>query len=234
MLEDGILPTGTTLSPGGVISGTPTDGGDFTFILRVTDSFGCTAQKFYVITIAPCPSITIKPFTLSDGTAGAQYSKTISASGGSGPYDFTIEDGSLPTGLTLSTGGVLSGTPTTPGSFTFTIVATDSFGCAGKRQYTINIACPSITVSPSSLPGGSVNHSYSQQITASGSSSQISFAVLNGSLPTGLTLGSHGLLSGLPTTQGSFTFTVVARDTNGCSGKRQYTVVIGHASATVD
>ena len=70
--------------------------------------------------------IVISPSTLPNGTAGVAYSQTMTASGGTAPYAFSVTSGSLPAGLTLSTGGVLSGTPSTAGTSNFTMQATDS------------------------------------------------------------------------------------------------------------
>jgi large repetitive protein len=156
------------------------------------------------------------------------YSRTFTASGGSSPYTFLVESGDqLPNGLTLSPAGVLSGTPTTDGSFYFTIVATDSYGCTGRHDYFLYInPCPSITLSPATLPNAKVGQSYNRTMTASGGSSPYTFVVANGNLPTGLTLSSGGVLSGTPTASGPFGFTIVVRDTYGCAGKRQYTLVV--------
>ncbi len=87
-----------------------------------------------------CPLITVNPATLPNGTIGTAYSQTITASGGAAPYTFAVSSGTLPPGLTLSAGGLLSGTPTTIGTFSFTITATDLIDCPGSRDYTIVIA----------------------------------------------------------------------------------------------
>ena len=89
--------------------------------------FGCAGQRRHQHGPTPtptCPPITVNPSTLPNGTTIVAYSQTITASGGSSPYTFTVSSGSLPGGLTLTTAGVLSGTPTAAGSFTFTVKAT--------------------------------------------------------------------------------------------------------------
>src|SRR5205823_1149512 len=88
----------------------------------------------------PCATITVSPTTLPNGTAGTAYSgQTLTASGGTAPYTFAVISGSLPSGLILSA-GVISGTPTSAGSSTFTVTATDANGCTGTRSYTVSIA----------------------------------------------------------------------------------------------
>ncbi len=148
-----------------------------------------------------CPVISVSPATLPAGTAGSAYSQNVVATGGTGPYAYTATEGSLPNGLTLSTGGVLSGTPATSGSFSFTVFATDANGCGGSENETLAItgSCPAITVLPASLPGGAVGSAYAQTITATGGAAPYTFSVTAGSLPTGLSLSSSGGLSGTPT-----------------------------------
>ena len=177
-----------------------------------------------------CGTITLSPSSLPAGTVGASYGQTLTASGGTAPYTFAVTTGSLPSGLTLSTGGALTGTPTATGTFNFTVTATDNGGCTGSRAYSIAISCPTITLSPTTLPGGTVGASYGQAITASGGTSPYTFAVTAGALPGGLTLSSGGTLSGTPTVAGTFNFTVTATDNRGCAGARSYSVVIDPAS----
>ena len=229
----GTLPTGLTLSTAGVLSGTPTATGSFTFTVQAKASNNCTGTRSYTVAIA-CPTITVNPSTLPNGTTTASYSQTITASGGTSPYTFTKTSGSLPGGLTLSTAGVLSGTPSAGGSFTFTIQAKASNGCTGTRSYTLTIACPTITVNPSTLPNGTTTAAYSQTITASGGSSPYTFTVSSGSLPGGLTLTTAGVLSGTPSASGTFTFTIQAKDNKQCTGTRSYTLTIACPTITVN
>ncbi len=96
-----------------------------------------------------CQAITITPEALSAPTRGAPYSATLTASGGSAPYSFSLADGTMPPGLTLASSGAITGTPTTAGSYELTVAATDQAGCTGTRRYTLAIAC-SATCSGSS------------------------------------------------------------------------------------
>ncbi|MFN8176309.1 MAG: Ig domain-containing protein [bacterium] len=89
-----------------------------------------------------CPLITLSPAALPAGSVGTPYSQTITASGGTTPYTFAVTAGTLPPGLALAAGGVLSGTPTTAGSSTFTVTATDSASCQGQLAYTLVIGNP--------------------------------------------------------------------------------------------
>src|SRR6185295_18820140 len=96
----------------------------------------------------------------------------------------------LPAGLSLNPGtGAITGTPTTFGTFNFTITATDSNGCPGTRAYTIVIAaatCPAITVNPTALPSGHIGTPYNQAVVGSGGTAPYTYSVSSGALPNGL------------------------------------------------
>jgi hypothetical protein len=241
-ITSGALPNGLTLNATtGVISGTPTTAGQFSFTITATDANSCPGSRPYsiVIPVVPsCPFITVNPATLPPAVIGTPYSQTISATGGTPPYTFTVSSGALPPGLTLNaTTGVISGTPTTAGEFSFTITATDANGCPGSRAYIISIPsapnCPVISVSPTTLPPGVVGIFYNQRISASGGTPPYTFTVSSGTLPPGLTLSatssSTAVISGTPTTAGNFNFTITATDSNGCTGSLVYSSQITNA-----
>jgi hypothetical protein len=187
--------------------------------------------------LAVCPLITVNPATLPDGAVGTLYNQLVTASGGTGPYTFAVTSGALPGGIVLAPAGTLSGTPTTAGTFDFTITATDtSTGCMGSRPYTLNIAsssgCPVITLSPASLPSGTIGVLYNQTISASGGAPPTTFTVTSGALPAGLVLNlGTGAITGVPSATGLFSFTVRATDSGACFGSRPYSILINAAPA---
>jgi hypothetical protein len=228
----------TNLTNAGNVSGVTTtnltltnlalgDAGNYTVV--ISNGSGAITSSIAVLTVM-CPGITVEPASLPDGTAGMAYDQTNTASSGSGPYSFVVTGGSLPTGLNLNfNSGVISGTPTSFGTNTFTVTATDVNGCTGSSSYTMVIACPTITVAPASLADGTVNASYLATNTASGGVGSTTFAVTSGSLPAGLNLNtSSGVISGIPTSAGTNTFTVTATDANGCMGSSNYTLLIAN------
>jgi hypothetical protein len=137
----GELPAGLTVAANGNVSGTPIESGIFTFTVAATDSNGCTGTQTITLSVFPtnCPLIVLFPSTLPDGHTGGGYSQALTATGGAAPYAYTIATGSLPPGLSLSTAGVISGTPTAVGSYSFTVMATDRALCFGSRSYTLDV-----------------------------------------------------------------------------------------------
>ncbi|MFN7974913.1 MAG: putative Ig domain-containing protein [Acidobacteriota bacterium] len=174
-----------------------------------------------------CAAITLNPALLPGGVAGTPYSQTITASGGAPPYTYSVTAGALPPGLALNAAtGVLNGTPSATGTFTFTVTATDSNGCTGSRNYTVTISCGTIVIAPASLPTGTLGGPYNQSLSSSGGLGPYTYSVTGGALPPGLSLSAAGVLSGTPTVRGTFTFTVTSTDSAGCKGTRIYTIAI--------
>ncbi|MGE3518183.1 MAG: putative Ig domain-containing protein [Vicinamibacterales bacterium] len=244
LVSSGTLPLGLTLSPTGLLAGTPTSAGSATVTIAGTDQNGCPGQTSYTIVITTatpeqCPPIVVAPPTLPPSMAGVPTSQQLTASGGTGPYTFVVSSGTLPAGLTLSPTGLLAGTPTTAGSALVTILGTDQNGCPGQTSYTIVITtatpeqCPPIVVAPATLPPGKVGDAYSRQITASGGTGPYTFVVSTGTLPAGLTLSPTGLLSGTPTAASSSAVVIVGTDQNGCPGQTSYTITIAQAVPTL-
>ncbi len=156
----GSLPAGLVLSSTGVLSGTPTAAGSFGFTVKAADSGFYIGAQAYSLTVN-APTITILPSSLTTGTVGTAYSTALTASNGTSPYTYIIIEGAPPSGLALSTIGVLSGTPTGSGTFNFTVKATDSSTGTGSpfsgiQAYTLTVlSAPSagytVVANPTSL-----------------------------------------------------------------------------------
>jgi uncharacterized repeat protein (TIGR01451 family)/outer membrane autotransporter protein len=165
--------------------------------------------------------VTISPPTLPAAITGMPYSQAITATSGTGSYTFSITNGSLPAGFTLAANGALSGTPRGAGSFSFTVTATDSANSTGTRAYSLTVAPPTLTLSPT--PGvlsGTVGTTFSQAFTVNGGTSPYTYSSLtinSGTMPAGLSF-SNGVLSGTPNTPGVVNFTVSARDSSTGTG----------------
>ena len=231
------LPPGLKLTSDGtekaVIEGTPTRLGSFSFTVTVMDGNGCSTTRTYSISVT-CPTSTISPAALADGTQNTTYSAPVSVTSTTAPYTWSISAGALPSGLKLTSDtterAVIEGTPTTLGSFTFTLKVTDANGCSASRDYTVRINCPTLTISPTSLADGSVKVAYSAALSVTTTQKPYSWGLSAGSLPAGLKLttdGSEGaVIEGTPTTEGSFSFTMKVADGAGCSTTRDYTIRI--------
>jgi outer membrane autotransporter protein len=230
----GALPTGLTLSGTGVLSGTPTVVGSYTFAIKATDSSTGTGpfsqSTPYTVTIS-APTISITPTTVPSATAGTAYSQALAASGGGAPYTFAVTSGALPQGVSLA-GNTIAGTPTVTGTFNFTVTATDSLGFTGARAYSMTSNAPTIAVAPVTLPAPTVGIAYSQALSASGGTPAYSFAITSGALPNGLSF-SGGTISGTPTAAGTFNITVTATDSLGFTGSRAYSTTVAAPTITL-
>jgi hypothetical protein len=207
-----VPPAGLTFTPDGRLTGIPTAGGCYTVTVTVTDACGSMTTREYTIVICPV-AIAFSPSALPNGSVGQPYNVPITATGCTGPYTLRVIAGELPPELTP----LVSGTPTTPGTYKFTVEATGSRGCTGVHEYTIEITpCPIIVLAP--LPDATACTFYSHQLQASGGTPPYTFSAPPGSLPKNLTLSASGLLSGTPTTPGCSTFTATVTDSvPGCS-----------------
>ena len=137
-LASGSLPAGLSLSNSGVISGIPTSSGTGTFTIQVADSNAKTATAALTLTINP-PALVVTTSSLPGGTQNVAYNATLSATGGTAPYTWSVVSGSLPAGLSLAaSSGAISGTPTGSGTSTFTVQVADSN--AQKASATLALA----------------------------------------------------------------------------------------------
>jgi uncharacterized repeat protein (TIGR01451 family) len=231
-LTAGALPAGLSLNPAtGALTGTPTVGGTFSFTVTATGFGQCTGSRAYSLTIV-CPPLTLNPTTLPNAQAGASYNQTVTVSP-AGAYTFSLLTGNLPPGLNLNAAtGDISGSATATGTYNFTLRAARAEGCSGTQAYSLAVSCPTVTVTPSALPGGTVGTAYNQTLGAT-PSGNYSFSKTSGTLPPGLSLSAAGSLSGTPTSAGSYTFAVQASGFGTCTGSRSYTVTITASCTTI-
>jgi hypothetical protein len=166
------------------------------------------------ITINTPPPLVVSTTTLAQGYVGAPYSHTLVATGGNGVYSWSTNS-TLPTGLTLSAAGVLSGTPTVAATANITVIVADSAGTAPANNIlSLTVVVPGpISITTTSLPAGTVGATYSASLVATGGTTAYTWTTTNGTLPGGLALAGNGIISGTPTTAGTFTFGANVTDT---------------------
>ena len=232
-LAQGSLPQGLSLSLTGTISGTPTQTGNSNFRVRVTDlRLQSAEQRLNIRVEAPNPP-RITTTSLPAATTGVAYSQTLTASGGSTPYTWRVSTGALPAGLSLSSGGQLTGTPTAAGDFTFTVAVSDAASQSGSAPLTLRVNAPPPTITTPNLPAARIGEPYSQALSGTGGTPPYSWSVTVGALPAGLTLSSGGQIAGTPTTVGDFSFTVRLADSANQSATRALNISVAGAPITI-
>lgn len=228
----GALPGGLTINTSnGLVSGTPTAAGSYTFGIQVTDGVGATDTKAIALTIDAAAAPSISTTTLAAGQVAVAYMDVLFATGGSHPYTWSLTAGSLPAGIVMnSANGVLSGTPSATGTSSFTVRCTDSLGSSVTKALSIVIgASPYQTLSfaNSTLLPMSLGQSNTRAILGAGGLPPYTYAVTTGALPSGLTLtGSTGLISGIPTATGTASFTVTLTDARSSTATQVYSLQV--------
>ncbi len=204
-----------------------TPGTSYTFKVAAVNAAGTgpASAASAAVTVNAGPSLTFGAPPAGEVSVG--YSDQLTASGGTGALTWSVSSGSLPPGLSLSsTTGLLSGTPTTAGSYPFTVKITDTTGGSATQPATLVIAAvPSLA--NTAPPSGQAAVAYSDALAVTGGTGPFTWAVSGGSLPPGLTLNtSTGLLSGTPTTAGLYSFTVRVTDSFGLTATQSLNVTV--------
>jgi hypothetical protein len=240
----GNLPPGLALDPtSGAIYKVPSAAGNFNFTIHVTDQAdpSITVDVPVAITIAaPSQSLSysVVPFQiLPSGAASVPYSASIGAKGGNGTNSFTI-DGNLPPGLTInSSSGVISGVPTVPSNYSFTVHIEDTSSSPNATAVRAQIAIksqpvpdPSVKLAVAalaqpngSLPDGTVDVPYSALLAVIDGTGPYSYSNAAG-LPYGLELSKSGSFTGSPSTAGDFQISFSVQDMSIPPIKRSFKV----------
>lgn len=234
-ISSGAVAPGLALSSSGMVSGTPTSAGSYTFTIHLTDNAGGSASASFQLTISPAALAISTVSPLPAGKVNLAYWQTFAAGGGAPPYSNWSSSGGMPAGLTLSSAGVLSGTPASPGTYTFPVQVSDSAGTVASTSFQLTIGAATLTITTSSpLAAGQIETSYSATLTASGGSPPYTaWNTTGGSLPSGLTLSGSGVLSGTPTTPGTYSFTVQVTDKAGATASTSFQLLITSAALTI-
>lgn len=212
-LASGSLPPGISLSSNnGAISGSPSSSGSYSFRVSANNSAGSTLTSTLSINVAPPAPVwidqTINPTAYED----APYNDGVSASNSP---TYSISGGSLPSGISLSSStGAITGTPTVPGTYNFTVRAANATGAitTGLTLEVISGLAPPEFTDDTLNPNLTVGKAYADAVSASDAAS---YAVV-GTIVPGLSLNTtNGSVTGTPTAQGSFPFSLQAINAAG-------------------
>lgn len=220
----GDLPPGVKMSTAGVFSGTPTATGTYHFTVDLLDAAAPTDESTTDFTLVVNPiTIDYTPPT-TPGLQGKAYSGKFTALGGKPTLVWARVSGTIPPGLTLSSAGVLSGTPSVASTFTLTVGATDKAVPANTATLTVSITIEPLSFTSTGTPDVYQYESTTIKPTVNGGKAPLTFSISAGSLPPGLKLtASSGQISGTPTTTGTYNFTLTVTDSQ---------VSPGHATAS--
>lgn len=220
----GALPAGLGLSSAGTISGTPTASGNFTFTLRAVDSCQQTATRQFTFLINPPP--TIAAVAPQKWTRTRPYSFNFTGAAGTPPLTFSVATGTLPPGLALTSSGLLSGTLTTTGPFSFDARVTDLRGATATTAFSIDVAeVPAITTS--SLPDCTERVAFAVVFTSTGGTQPLSWSVVSGTFPFSKTVDAAlGKVDAVTIASGTHTFTLRVTDAAGAAGERELSMLL--------
>jgi hypothetical protein len=214
-MANGAIPTGVSLNTTtGVLSGTATAVGNFTFVAQVTDSQAHAAQQVFTVTVNPLP-LEIAISAMSSVVRGTTFNGQATATGGVQPYTWSVAAGALPAGISLNaTSGAISGAPALIGNFAFTVEALDAQGRTARRNFSIQVVPTAMAIERATATFEVMKGSaFSYHVSVTGGTPAFSWSIASGALPAGLTLNANtGVISGFASPSGVFTLVVNVRD----------------------
>lgn len=194
-----------------------------------------SASMTFTLQLQVNPTLAVVTTKLPTAYLNTPYTQTIDTNNNGSGVSFAVTAGALPAGMTLTPWGVLSGSPTASGSFSFSITATDPLGETATQPFTLDVSATPPTplaFQTTSLPSTATTVAYNSTIVASGGTGGHVFAVVNGSLPPGLSMSDSGQITGTATQDGTFPFTVRATDSLGVAAYQGFTIgVLGVETA---
>ncbi len=225
----GSLPAGVTLSPAGLISGTPTAVGASTFTIKGTavstnPSADGTRVDTKTYTLNVSQPLVARVSTRA-AEVGVRYVGSLSATGGQGPYAWSASG--LPAGLSVGGGGSITGTPTTVGSYPAQVTVTDANGNTKATAVTFRVA-PKLVISTKRIVSARVGTAYSFKLGTKGGAGSVRWTIVRGTLPAGLRLNARtGRIAGTARAARTARVTLRARDAAGGLSAKTFVVSAG-------
>jgi len=226
-VQSGSLPAGVTFSSQGVLSGTPTAEGSWTFVVKAVGGGGVSDTETETLTVRQ-PLVVASPFrgAALKGEVGIPYTAAVTASGGSGTYTYALASGQLPQGLQLGTDGAVTGTPTVPGRYTFAVRVTDSEGRATNVNGVVSVNAK-LAIATLKLKPATVGKLFRAQIATIGGVAPKQWTILRGKLPAGVAFGKRiGLFLGIPKKAGNYKLALQVVDALGAKSSKNVTIVV--------
>jgi hypothetical protein len=229
VILSGALPPGLKLSQlndhTALVDGIATESGTFSVWLAVRDCDNRSAETLFTFDVWG-RRFSIATASLPSAGLGAPYSATLQTAGIDSNTTWTVTSGALPAGLTLSSGGVISGTPTAAGAATFTVqasgVAKDFTGTRiDTKQFTLNVVSLAARLS---RPAAEVGVPFRASLVGSGGQAPYTFSATGA--PAGLSVSSDGTISGRPTRAGTYTIAARIVDRTGAASNLQVRLVV--------
>jgi hypothetical protein len=167
------------------LSGTPTQAGTLNFDISVSDQSNDQSSQSFSLTVGAAMLTISTTQTKQTTMVGAAYSFTFAATQGDTPYTWSVTTGTLPPGLNLDgKTGTLAGTPTTAGTYSFTLQVADTTGGTAQVAITIVVTAAALAISTgSTLPTGMAGTAYSTRLESTGGSGPITWSVGSGTPP---------------------------------------------------
>ena len=222
---------GITLDPNtGILSGTPPVPGNFSFTISASATGFTPDSKTFAFFVTGGP-LSISETTLPLAILNAQYSVPLHAVGGAAPYQWQLT-GSSPPGLSIDpNSGVLSGHPTAVGQYNFIVQVTDATNTTFIRPLGLFVAGPLVVIT-TSLPNATAGAPYTQTLSAGGGQAPYIWTILSGNIPPGIQFSSSGTLTGTPTRDGFFQFTLQVTDNGQRIASQALSITVGGISVS--